>query len=53
MLQAAGTDLLTHSNLKRNSERQDKSFSLQIQRLEVDLKLNRGSLFFPPWVLMG
>ena len=27
--------------------------SLQIQSLEVDLKLNRGFLFFAPWVLMG
>ena len=31
------------------SERQDKPFSLQIQQLEVDLKLN-GILFFAPWV---
>ena len=30
------------------SERQDKSFSSQIQLLEVDLKLNRGFLFFYP-----
>ena len=29
------------------SERQDKSFALQIQRLEVDL--NCGFLFFAPW----
>ena len=35
------------------SERQDKPFSLQIQWLEVDLKLNRGFLFFAPWELMG
>ena len=35
------------------SERQDKPFSLQIQRLEVDLKLNCGFLFFAPWELMG
>ena len=28
------------------SERQDKPFSLRIQRLEVDLKLNCGFLFF-------
>ena len=27
------------------SERQDKPFSLQIQRLEVDLKLNCGFIF--------
>ena len=31
------------------SERQDKPFSLQIQQLEVDLKLNCGFLFFAPW----
>ena len=30
------------------SERQDKPFSLQIQRLEVDLKLNRLIYFFHP-----
>ena len=30
------------------SERQDKSFSLRIQRLEVDLKLNWGFLFLHP-----
>ena len=35
------------------SERQDKLFSLQIQGLEVDLKLNRGFLFFALWALMG
>ena len=28
------------------SERQNEQFSLQIQRLEVDLKLNCGFLFF-------
>ena len=30
------------------SECQDKPFSLQIKRLEVDLKLNCGFLFFAP-----
>ena len=35
------------------SERQDKPFSLQFQRLEVDLKLNCRFLFFAPWELMG
>ena len=30
------------------SERQDKPISLQIQRLEVDLKLNCRFLFFAP-----
>ena len=35
------------------SERQDKPFSLQIQRLEVDLKLNWGFLFSAPWALLG
>ena len=35
------------------SERQDKPFSLQIQQLEVDLKLICGFLFFAPWALMG
>ena len=35
------------------SERQDKPLSLQIQRLEVDLKLHCGFLFFAPWGLMG
>ena len=35
------------------SERQDKPFSLQIQRLEVDLKLNCGILFLATWALMG
>ena len=34
------------------SECQDKTFSLQIQRLEVDLKLICG-FFLPPWALMG
>ena len=27
--------------------------ALQIQRLEVDLNLNFGFLFFAPWTLMG
>ena len=31
----------------------DKSFSLQFQLLEVDLKLNCGFLFFASWALMG
>ena len=35
------------------SERQDNPFSWQIQRLEVDLKLNCGFLYFSPWELMG
>ena len=35
------------------SERQDKPFSLQIQPLEVDWKLNCVFLFFAPWALMG
>ena len=35
------------------SERQDRPFSLPIQRLEVDSKLNCGFLFFAPWTLMG
>ena len=38
------------------SERPDKPFSsffLQIQGLEVDLKLNCRFLFFAPWALMG
>ena len=35
------------------SERQNKPFSSQIQRLEVDLKLICGFLFFAPWELMG
>ena len=35
------------------SEHQDKPFSLQIQRLEVDLKLNCGFSFFAPLELMG
>ena len=35
------------------SERRDEPFSLQIQRLEVDLKLNCGLLFFAPRGLMG
>ena len=35
------------------SERQDKPFSLQIERLEFDLKLNCGFLFFAPRALMG
>ena len=30
-----------------------KSFTLPIQLLEVDLKLNRGFLFFSLWELMG
>ena len=34
-------------------ERQDEQFSLQIQRLEVDLKLNCGFIFFAPQELMG
>ena len=34
-------------------ERQDKKFSLQIQRLDVDLKLNCGFVFFAPWERMG
>ena len=34
------------------SERQDKPFSLQIQLLKVDLKLNCGILFFSPQELM-
>ena len=37
---------LTHSS-------QDKQFSLLIQRLDVDLELNCGFLFFAPWALMG
>ena len=37
----------------RYSERQDKPISLQIQRFEVDLKLNCGFLFFAPRELMG
>ena len=36
-----------------HSERQDEPFSLQIQRLEGDVKLNCGFLFFAPWALMG
>ena len=52
---------LPHAVLKQNplvpdahySERQDKPFSLQIQQLEVNLKLNCGFLFFAPWELMG
>ena len=35
------------------SERQDEPFSLQIQRLKVDLKLNCGFLFFASWAPMG
>ena len=35
------------------SDRQDKPFSLQIQQLEVNLKLNCGFLFFAPWGPMG
>ena len=35
------------------SERRDKPVSLQIQQLEVDLKLNWGFLFFAPWERMG
>ena len=35
------------------SERQDKPFSLQIQQLEVDLKLNCRFYFFAPRDLMG
>ena len=35
------------------SERQDKPFSLQIQRLAVDLNLSCGFLFFALWALMG
>ena len=35
------------------SERQDEPFSLQIQWLEVDLKLNCGFLVFAPWAIMG
>ena len=35
------------------SVRHDKPFSLQSQRLEVDLKLNCGFLFCAPWALMG
>ena len=35
------------------SERQDTPFTLQIQRLEVDLKSSCGFLFFAPWELMG
>ena len=35
------------------SERQDKPFSLQIEQLEADWKLNRRFLFFAPWALMG
>ena len=35
------------------SERQEKPFSLQIQLLEVDLKINGGFLFFAPLALMG
>ena len=34
------------------SDRQDKPLSLQIQRSEVDLKLNSGFLFFALWALM-
>ena len=36
-----------------HSERHGKPFSLQIQRFEVDLKLDCGFLFFAPWELMG
>ena len=36
-----------------DSERQEKPLSLQIQRLEVDLKLNCRFLFCAPWELMG
>ena len=35
------------------SERPDKPFSLQIQKLEVNLKWNCRFLFFAPWELMG
>ena len=35
------------------SECQDEPFSLRIQRLEVDLKLNGVFLFFAPWALTG
>ena len=35
------------------SEAQDKPFSLQVQRLEVDLKLNCRFLFFAAWEQMG
>ena len=35
------------------SERQDKPFSLQIQQLKVDLKLNKGFLFLALRKLMG
>ena len=35
------------------SECQGKPFSLQIQQLEVDLKLNCGFLFFAPSALIG
>ena len=35
------------------SKRQDKPFSLQIQQLEVDLKLNCGFLFLAPWALIS
>ena len=33
------------------SEHQDKPFSLQIQQLEIDLRLNCGLI--APWTLMG
>ena len=35
------------------SERQDKPLSLQIQQLEIGLKLNCEFLFFAPWALIG
>ena len=35
------------------SECQDEPFSLQVQRLEIDLKLSCGFIFFAPWALMG
>ena len=34
-------------------ERQDKPFSLEIQLLEIDFKLNCRFLFHAPWALMG
>ena len=52
--QSRGRFLLTHQSLTLiNSERQDKPFSLQLQQLQLDLKLNWGFLFFAPRELMG
>ena len=47
-LQKKGSFNFAEVNPLVPDERQDKPFSLQNQRLEVDLKLNCGFLFLHP-----